>query len=190
MASDVVPHATLVPGAPPNPPAELGEDVLIGGSAEDQQALRDLHHRFLAANDVLDYSLLDPLWSTGPEHWYFNLNGYNFYGVEDWHHIWDFYRPRFALVAPYSPGRLQIRVDGDMGFVAAEYIGRTKRWTGADAATSAVETHSKQFAEDLAHYRSTQVCQRTAEGWKVVHAHFSIQELGARPDQTGAEAGR
>jgi ketosteroid isomerase-like protein len=179
------PAPRVAPGAPPNPPTDLGEDVLIGGSPEDQQALRELHNRFLAANDVLDYSDLDRIWSFGPEHWYFNLNGYNFYGVEDWHNIWDFYRSRFALVAPYDPGRLQIRIDGDMGFVAAEYIGRTKRWSGPDAASSDVEAHSQQFAEDLAFYRSTQVCQRTADGWKVVHAHFSVQELGPRPDHAG-----
>lgn len=184
MTAQLPEPATTATGAPPNPPAELGEDVVIGGTAEDQRALRDLHHRFLAANDVLDHGQLDGIWSFGPENWYFNLNGYNFYGVEDWHRIWDFYRSRFALVAPYDPGRLQIRIHGDLGFVAAEYIGRTKRWSGTtDAGDSPVEQHSQRFAEDLAHYRSTQVCERTADGWKVVHAHFSVQELGPRPDQ-------
>lgn len=173
-----------IPPRLPDGSLALGDDVVVGASRADEEALRALHHAFLTANDTLDQPALDRIWSRGQEHWYFNLNGSNYYGVEDWQAIWDYYRPRFALRGSYTPGRLLIHVAGDLGFVAAEYVGRTKKWAGP--APRDEESEREAVMAEVAYYRVTQVCRRTAEGWRVVHAHFSEQHVGPRPEQPPA----
>ena len=88
--------------------------------------------------------------------------------------VWDYYRVRFRLIRPYGAGNIRIVVRGDMAVVAADGVSRTKEWIGKPE-----ETHNPK------RYRTTQVCVREGGRWKVVHAHFSEQGEGLRPDQQG-----
>lgn len=153
---------------PENPPVSLSYD---GGSETDREELLRLHHTFLHANDDLDYQELCTVWDSDPDNRHFNTNGHTYRGLADWENIWNFYRPQFRRVGPYSPGRLRITVRGDMACLAADYVKRDKEWVGHSPA------HNPPF------YRATQVAVRTETGWKVVHAHFSVQDDGPRPDE-------
>jgi len=174
-------EATRVPGAPPNPPEDLGDDIVIGGSPEDRAQLRELYLTFLDANDHIDFQKLQTIWSYGPDKWYFNTNGYNYYGLEDWEHIWDYYRPQFAVVKPFTPGRRLTHISGDLALLAGEYLGRYKEWAGGDGG-GAIATQTRELAT-LMHHRLTMVCLRSEGQWRVIHFHSSEQALGPRPDQ-------
>ncbi|MEV7011217.1 nuclear transport factor 2 family protein [Streptosporangium sp. NPDC051022] len=141
-----------------------------GGDDEAREALVELHHRFLRANDHLDYEALTQAWDDTPTNRSFNTNGFTYENLADWENIWNFYRPKFKLLGPYSPGRLHIIIRGDMACLSADYVSRDKAWVGDG------EVHNPPY------YRATQVAVRSADGWKVVHAHFSVQGEGERPD--------
>jgi ketosteroid isomerase-like protein len=145
--------------------------VFDGGSAEDQAALLAVHHAFLAANDPIDADMLRTVWSADPDNLFFNTNGYTYYGLDDWLTVWDYYRPRFKMLKPYSPGDVRVVVRGDMAAITADYVGRNKTWVGGEA------SHNPRY------YRATQIARREEDGWKVVHAHFSEGNLGPRPEQ-------
>jgi hypothetical protein len=144
-----------------------------GGTNADQNALVELHHAFLLANDHLDYEALKKVWDSSSSNRHFNTNGFTYENLADWESIWNFYRPQFKLLGPYSPGRLHVIVRGDMACLSADYISRDKEWIGHS------EVHNPPY------YRATQVAVRGDAGWKVVHAHFSVQAEGERPDLVG-----
>lgn len=141
-----------------------------GGSEDDRDALVRLHHAFLIANDHLDYEALCEVWDPTPTNRHFNTNGFSYENLADWESIWNFYRPQFKLVGPYGPGRLHVIIRGDMACLSADYVSRDKEWIGHST------VHNPPY------YRATQVAVRTEDGWKVVHAHFSVQGEGGRPD--------
>ena len=155
--------------------ATLDEKVSVtfdGGTQEDRDALLKLHHAFLAANDDLDYDALTRIWDSTETNRHFNTNGFTYENLADWENIWNFYRPQYRLLSKYSPGRLHVIVRGGMACLSADYVSRHKQWIGHS------EEHNPPF------YRATQVAVRTGDGWKVVHAHFSVQGEGNRPDRT------
>lgn len=141
-----------------------------GGSKEDLDAVLVTYHTFMVANDHLDFDLLSTIWDDSKENLFFNTNGHTYEGLADWENIWNFYRPQFELVSPYLPGRLQVGIEGDLAFVASDKVTRFKRWVGNTS------------EHNPAAYRSTMVMRRTEDGWQVVHAHFSIEGDGVRPD--------
>jgi hypothetical protein len=68
-----------------------------------------------------------------------------------------------------------------MALIAADHVGRFKEWIGEEGEMR----HNPPF------YRATQVAVRNDDGsWRVVHAHFSIQETGVRPDASESAARR
>jgi ketosteroid isomerase-like protein len=145
-----------------------------GGSDADRRELLAVHHGFLAANDPLDPAMLRKVWDDEPGRVFFNTNGHTYHGIDDWLKVWDYYRVRFRLIRPYGPGHIRIAVRGDMAMIAADGVSRTKEWVGKPE-----EIHNPK------RYRATQVCIRTDGKWKVVHAHFSEQDEGVRPDKQG-----
>lgn len=147
-----------------------------GGSEEDRHQLERLHNDFLRANDVLDYEALCQVWDSTATNRHFNTNGFTYENLADWENIWNFYRPQFKLVGPYTPGRLHVIIRGDMACLSADFVSRNKEWIGN------TEVHNPPY------YRATQVAVRTDAGWKVVHAHFSVQGAGVRPDQAAVPA--
>ena len=78
------------------------------------------------------------------------------------------------LIKPYGAGNIRIVVRGDMAMVAADGVSRTKEWVRRPE-----DVHNPK------RYRTTQVCVRKDGRWQVVHAHFSEQTEGLRPDQQG-----
>lgn len=142
-----------------------------GGTETDREQLLFLHHEYLRANDDLDYERLKNVWDDNPENRHYNTNGHTYDGLPDWENIWNFYRPQFRLISPYSPGRVRIVVRGDMACITADYVSRHKEWIGRTS------EHNPSY------YRATQVAVRTEGGWKVIHAHFSVQDTGPRPDR-------
>ena len=148
--------------------------VFDGGSTADHEALLAVHHGFLAANDPLDPGMLRKVWDNDPSRAFFNTNGHTYQGIDDWLLVWDYYRPRFRLIKPYGAGNIRIVVRGDMAMVAADGVSRTKEWVGRPE-----DVHNPK------RYRTTQVCVRKDGRWQVVHAHFSEQTEGLRPDQQG-----
>jgi len=155
----------------------LYEDVQIsfdGGSEEDRRGVLEIYRIYMEANDIMDYDLLCTVWDGGPDNLFFNTNGYSYDGLKDWQNIWDFYRPQFKLLSEYGPGRLHVTIRGDMACIAADSIARHKDWVGGSL------HHNPPF------YRATKVLVRQGAAWKVVHAHFSVQGEGARPDKAQA----
>ena len=157
-------------------PGPFGENVVSvdGGTDADRRDLLAIHHGFLAANDPLDPDMLRKVWDDDTTRAFFNTNGHTYQGLDDWLKVWDYYRVRFRLIRPYGAGNIRIIVRGDMAVVAADGVSRTKEWIGKPE-----ETHNPK------RYRTTQVCVRKDGRWKVVHAHFSEQVEGLRPDQQG-----
>lgn len=146
-----------------------------GGSAVDQQAVLHVHHRWCAALDALDNDALREIWSSDTRDCFFNANGLTYYGADDWAvHAWDYYRPMFRLLEPYGPGRVKVVIRGDMAYVAADWVRRTKEWLGQPEAA----------AYNIPYYRISQVCVRDDGGaWIVRHAHLSEQSTSPRPDE-------
>jgi ketosteroid isomerase-like protein len=144
-----------------------------GGSEADQRAVLRLHHEFLTANDAIDPPHLRDIWSHDPDCYFFNTNRHTYYGLEDWLKVWDLYGPRYRRVRPYTTGNIRIWISGDMALTTGDYGGRNKEWISADAMSSS----NPKF------YRLTTVATKQGGTWKTIHAHFSDQSLGPRPDQ-------
>lgn len=140
----------------------------------DRDALLAVHHAFLVANEELVADEIREVWSSDPGTAFFNTNGFNYFGLDDWLALWDFYRPRFRRTAQYHGGRVWIWARGGLGVIAAENVARYKEWVGED-----------EIAHNPPYYRSTQVCMKDDDDrWRVVHAHFSPQSEGLRPEQS------
>lgn len=157
-----------------------------GGSESDRTELWDLSLRFLEANDALDTDLLRTIWSADPACHYFNLNGFSYQGLDDWCRVWDFYRPQFEVVEPFDPGRTRITIRDSMAFVTTEKARRHKRWVSQGGRDL---DDRQRSAGEVSYWRGTQVFERTDLGWRVVHAHFSEEATGTRPDLTADTGG-
>jgi ketosteroid isomerase-like protein len=150
-----------------------------GGTEADQQQLLAIHETFVAANDALDADRLRSIWSVDPDFVFFNANGFNYYGLEDWLKVWDYYRSRLLVLKPSSTGHIRITVGGEMALITDDWIARYRTWKGHE--------HEPNF-NSTPYFRSTQVCTRETGEWKVMHAHFSSGHTGLRPDQEEPES--
>jgi len=151
-----------------------------GGSAADQQALYEIHHRWCSANDWLDDDALRRIWTPAPDALLFNTNGHTYRGVEDWlASAWAYYRTRMQFARPYTPGNVKAVVCGGMGYVIADWVGRNKTWLGPENEPSA----------NAPFYRTTQVCTNDDGTWRVMHVHFSLQSTDPRPDDSAPPRG-
>jgi ketosteroid isomerase-like protein len=145
-----------------------------GGTDADREELLAIHNTFVAANDVLDNERLRSIWSPDPDTVFFNANGFNYYGLEDWLRVWDYYRPRLVVLQPSRTGHVRITIGADMALITDDWIARFRTWKGHE---------DEPNFNTTPYFRSTQVCRREAGGWKVIHAHFSSGQTGLRPDQ-------
>ncbi|WP_033294012.1 nuclear transport factor 2 family protein [Amycolatopsis jejuensis] len=150
-----------------------------GGSESDHTELWDLLLRFLEANDTIDTDVLRTIWSADPGCLFFNANGFTYRGLDDWCRIWDFYRPQFEVIEPFDPGQTQVRIRGTIAVAVTEKGRRHKRWVPQ----SGRDLDDRQLAAGvISYWRATQVFEQTDAGWRVVHAHFSEEATGTRPD--------
>jgi hypothetical protein len=152
--------------------------VFNGESEVDRDQLLQLYYEFRRVNDALDQHALGTLWSADPRCVFFNSNGHTYYGLDDWAHIWDHYRPRLEVVEAGGSGTIRIIARGDMAVIIDDHSGHTRvrRWTA--------KAPSPKIVSDACS-RVTLVCLREHGAWQVVHAHFSVTNHGRRPDQGG-----
>lgn len=146
-----------------------------GGSKAERDEILLAYHAYMLANDYLDFDLLATLWDDNPENVFFNTNQHTYEGLSDWENIWIYYRPKFKLEMPYYPGRLRVVIRDGMAMIASDGVKRFKSWVGQSNAN----WHNPPA------YRSTMVMLKTGGAWKTVHAHFSEQGDGVRPDKSG-----
>src|SRR5262245_20666064 len=104
-----------------------------GGTKEDHEALLTLLYAFRVANDRLDIDALRKLWTSSDEAVYFNTNGHAYYGIDDWAHIWDHYRPRLKLEKAGGCGTIRIMVRGEMALITDDRQGRHWIWMGKES---------------------------------------------------------
>jgi ketosteroid isomerase-like protein len=145
-----------------------------GGTPEEQQAVLAAYEAFWKANNHLDIPALIPLWRDNPEYGFFNSNGFNYQGLEDWLGIWRYYGPRFRCAKEATIGRVRIMIRGDMALVSDEGVDRLYEPVTDDILGPAIAGHPIM--------RATMAYTREADGWKCVHSHFSPASIeGERP---------
>jgi ketosteroid isomerase-like protein len=149
-------------------------DVLLGGTAADRAEILRLHEAYLDVNARFDWQNLQPLFSAAPEATYFNLNGHTYKGREHWTRLWRFYgqNVQSSYWAPYDIGGA---VTGDLAVVWCHRRTR-RRWTGREPPPRNLNYDDSEFVS-----RSTMVFRKEDGQWRVIHAHFSPGDSGARP---------
>ncbi|MCK8785694.1 nuclear transport factor 2 family protein [Roseomonas sp. NAR14] len=152
----------------------MSEAGLVGGSEADRQRILELHHAYIDANARYDWERLQPLFSASPAATFFNLNGFTYRGLEHWTRLWRYYATQVASTywTPYDIGGV---VDAETAVVWCHRRTR-RRWVGDDRPVRDFNYDDSEFLS-----RSTMVFRREADGWRVVHAHFSKGDEGPRP---------
>ena len=152
----------------------MSKTAVVGGSAEDRSTVIGLFEAYLDANSTFDWERLGrDLWSSAPEATFFNLNGHTYHGRDHWVSLWKYYKQHMdtGVWTPFDVGGV---VGGDVAVIWCER--HTKlRWVGSDPRPA--ERHED---EDFIS-RSTMSFRKDAEGWRVVHVHFSPASTDARP---------
>lgn len=150
------------------------ESHLIGGSPADRAAILALHEAYIDANARFDWEALQPLFSPSPEAVFFNLNGHTYNGRDHWTSLWKFYggQVQSSYWTPFDIGGL---VNGDLAVVWCHRRTRRK-WVGADPPPRDIHYDDSEFIS-----RSTMVFRKEDGQWRIVHAHFSPADAGARP---------
>ena len=149
------------------------EAQMTGGSAADQAAVLQAFADYLAANAVFDWDKLESNFSAAPDCVFFNLNGHTYKGREHWTRLWRHLQPRVKNGdwVPYDVGGTI--ADG----LAVVWCERTTEytWVAAEPLDAGRKPHRSYIS------RSTMVFRKEADGWRVIHVHFSEASEGARP---------
>ena len=150
------------------------EIVLCGGTESDRVEILRLHDDYIDANTRYDWEKLRPIFSPSDRATFFNLNGFTYAGRDQWIRLWKYYATQVSSThwTPYDFG-------GEIGAtIAVVWCQRTSRrsWVGADKPVKDFNYDDKSFMT-----RSTMVFHKEGDAWRVVHAHFSKGEEGARP---------
>ncbi|MGD9705474.1 MAG: nuclear transport factor 2 family protein [Acidimicrobiia bacterium] len=154
--------------------------VFDGDSNETRDELVALYRAYWTANDVLKNEMLDGVYTTRPDAIYFNTNGHVYEGLDDWLNIWDYYRPRMNMIEAARGGKLRIAVRDDLAVMVDDHIVRSYEWRASE--------DEPNFVKGNPHVRMTFVCMREADGWRIVHTHFSERATGPRPDQIAQQS--
>lgn len=148
--------------------------VFDGGSEEDQRALLEAFRAFWRANNYLDIPALKELWREDPDYRFFNSNGFNYRGLEDWLGIWRYYGPRFRCIEEAELGDVRVMIRGDMALVTDDGVHRLFEVLNEDPSGHPIASHPVM--------RATMVYTREDDGWRVVHTHYSPAAIeGDRP---------
>lgn len=148
--------------------------VFDGGSPEEQQAVLEAFKAFWAANNYLDIPALKQLWADDPDYRFFNSNGFNYRGLEDWLGIWRFYGPRFRCLEEATLGDVRIMIRGDMALVTDDGVHRLFEVVSEEEGGHPIASHPVM--------RASMVYTKGPDGWQVVHAHYSPAAIdGERP---------
>ncbi len=152
----------------------MAEPNLVGGSQENREHLLKLHADYLEANARFDLDRLDPIWSKAPEAVFFNLNGHTYKGRDHWIRLWEYYAKNVqsSYWTPFDIGG----VVGDEIAVIWCHRHTRRKWTGSVPPPESIHYSDEEFVS-----RSTMVFRKEVEGWRVVHAHFSLASSAERP---------
>ena len=151
--------------------------ALFTGSKQDRDEIIAMHRAYLDANtNDLSASDLRKIWSADPNCVFFNGTGYNYYGIDDWLKLWEYFRPRVKIVEPWKS--MDVRLVGDDKTAVVTSI-RTARgkWTGKTAAP--------EWTEKPWRSRATEVFRKENGAWKCVHIHISTEPEGLRHEERG-----
>lgn len=144
-----------------------------GGSEEDRAALLEAFLGFWEANNTLDIPALRKLWLDSPDTVYFNSNGFNYKGFDDWLGIWRYYGPRFRPLKNATLSEVHMIVRGDMAVVMDGGVDRLFEVT-SEVDGPPIASHPVM--------RGTMVYLRVDGAWMCVHAHYSPAAIeGERP---------
>jgi ketosteroid isomerase-like protein len=146
---------------------------LVGGSAEDRDAILAKFEDYLIANADYDIDKLTAIWSGAPDTVFFNLNGHSYKGREHWLALWRYYRSRvnngvwepYDLGGTVSDGLAVLWCERKTGY----------RWVG-DGTPDAGRLPQRAYVS-----RSTMVFRKEDGDWRVVHVHFSPASEDPRP---------
>ena len=152
----------------------MSEARLVGGTAEDREAILTLHAQYLDVNTRFDWEHLQPLFSPAPEATFFNLNGHTYNGRDHWTRLWQFYgqHVQSSYWTPFDIGGV---VTGDLAVVWCHRHTR-RQWTGTEPPPRDLHYNNTAFIS-----RSSMVFRKEEGQWRVVHAHFSPADAGPRP---------
>lgn len=142
-----------------------------GGTDEDRAELLKQFEAFWDANNTLDIPKLLQIWRDDCV--FFNSNGFNYYGAQDWVGIWRYYGPRFTCLKPATLGNVHMIIRNDLAVVADGAVDRLFGVSG--------EVDGPPIAGHPV-MRATMVYAREQDGWTCVHAHYSPAAIeGERP---------
>jgi len=146
----------------------------IGGSKSDRNTLLRLLDEYLDANAEYDWERLQPIWSEQPDATFFNLNGHTYNGAEHWRALWSYYRQNVkgSYWKPFDIGGV---ITDEMAVVWC-HRDCHREWVGGARPPREIHYQGDRFVS-----RSTMVFHKEGGNWRVVHAHFSEADTGARP---------
>ena len=152
----------------------MSEAKLVGGSEADRKELLRLLNEYIEANASFDLDKLQPIWSEIPEATFFNLNGHTYNGAAHWRRLWQFYKQNVkgSYWTPFDIGGV---ITDDMAVIWC-HRDTHRNWVGKDRPPREIHYQGNKFIT-----RSTMVFHKQAGAWRVVHAHFSEADSGARP---------
>lgn len=148
---------------------------LFTGSKADAQAILKLHRAYLDANsNGLDREGLKKIWSHNPDCVWFNGTGYNYFGIQDWLKLWEYFRPRCDILEPWRSHDVRLIGNGEIAVVTSERTAKG-RWKS--------ESEEPDWTGENWPSRSTEVFARENGEWRCVHVHISTQAQGKRHEE-------
>lgn len=157
--------------------------IRTGGTEQDEADLLDAFRAFWKANNTLDIPALKNIWLDSDDTVYFNSNGFNYFGFQDWLGIWRYYGPRFRLLKEAELSEVRMFVDGETAVVIDGGVDRLFEVDG-EVDGPPIASHPVM--------RATMVYRKIDNQWWCVHAHYSPAAIeGSRPwapDDQVAEA--
>jgi ketosteroid isomerase-like protein len=151
--------------------------ALFRGTEQDRNEIVAMHRAYLDANTHdLNAEKLRKIWSAHPSCVFFNGTGYNYYGIDDWLKLWEYFRPRVKIVEPWKSTDVRLVGDGQIAVVTSIRTAMGK-WTGKGEAPDWTQKPWRS--------RATEVFARENGRWKCVHIHISTEPDGPRHEQRG-----
>jgi ketosteroid isomerase-like protein len=129
------------------------------------------HEGYLRANTDIDPVALREVWDGDPSNVWFNLSGHTYQGLDHWCKLWEYYRTRIKSARPWIAVDADVRVKGDVAWVASTRESEMV-WVGAEPAPMRMGRGRS---------RSTMLFVRRDGAWRAVHAHFSAASEEPRP---------
>lgn len=144
-----------------------------GGTDQERADLLEAFQAFWSANNQLDIPALKKIWLDSNEVVYFNSNGFNYHGFQDWLGIWRYYGPRFNMVKEATLSDVHMIIRDGMAVVMDGGVDRLFEVT-SEVDGPPIASHPVM--------RATMVYLQVADKWMCVHAHYSPAAIeGERP---------